>query len=172
MRPWIVFAAASVLAALAACAGKSQRPASADFADGPAGADVPICFFFTGDTSGVLWTCGCESGQYGGLARRATYVKRTMRPGDLAIDLGNIVAGEGPMQQAILKRPELFAATPDGLGRIRNASDARHLPISHLAGPEEIGDELEALAVPREQERARRWFAIELLDDHGGRRGR
>jgi len=103
MRPWIVFAAASVLAALAACAGMKQRPASADFADGPAGADVPICFFFTGDTSGVLWTCGCESGQYGGLARRATYVKRTMRPGDLAIDLGNLVAGEGPMQQAILQ---------------------------------------------------------------------
>jgi nitrate/TMAO reductase-like tetraheme cytochrome c subunit len=102
MRPWLVFAAATTFAALAACASREQRPASADFADGPAGADVPVCFFFTGDTSGVLWTCGCESGQYGGLARRATYVKRTMRPGDLAIDLGNLVAGEGPMQQAIL----------------------------------------------------------------------
>lgn len=52
--------------------------------------------FFTGDTRGYLEPCGCGQGQFGGLARRSTYLKENARPGDLRIDLGNLSSGSRP----------------------------------------------------------------------------
>jgi len=63
---------------------------------------VPLRLFFTGDTAGYLAPCGCELGQYGGIARRATYLKRVRRGDDLVVDLGNLVSGEGPTQEVVL----------------------------------------------------------------------
>ena len=41
-------------------------------------------------------------------------------------------------------------------------------PVAHLAAAQEVGQELEAVAVPGVEVRAGRWLAIELLDDHRG----
>jgi 2',3'-cyclic-nucleotide 2'-phosphodiesterase (5'-nucleotidase family) len=103
MRKAPFVAATVVVAALAACAGIHRRAASEDLAAAVAGpADAPPRAYFTGDTAGLLSPCGCEFGQYGGLARRATYLRRIRRPGDLAVDLGNLVVGDGPTQQVVL----------------------------------------------------------------------
>jgi len=102
MRPTPSAAVAVVLAALAACVGVNRRTASDDLANAPAGESVPLRTYFTGDTAGFLSPCGCQSGQYGGLARRATYLSRMRREGEVTVDLGNLVVGEGALQKAIL----------------------------------------------------------------------
>jgi len=111
MRSAWFLATAVFLAGLAACAGRSHSAASSHFSEGAT--DAPLRLFLTGDTAGLLSPCGCEFGQYGGLARRATYLRGMRRPGDLAVDLGNLVVGEGPTQQVIL------AYSLDGLATLR-----------------------------------------------------
>src|SRR5262245_2810461 len=111
-RAWL-FAAVVLLALPAACAGLRRPPASAELHDARPTDDVALRAFFTGDTAGFLAPCGCESGQYGGLARRATYLRAARRPGDLFVDLGNLVSGEGATQQAVL------AYSLDGLVALR-----------------------------------------------------
>ena len=70
--------------------------------------------------------------------------------------------------------PKLVAADAHVLVGIGRVAHARRLPVAHLTRAEEVGDELEPLAVPCEQERTGRRFAIELLDYEGrwGGRGR
>ena len=65
---------------------------------------------------------------------------------------------------AAVARLQLIAADAHVLDRIGRVADARALPVAHLAAADEVGDELEPLAVPREEERTRRRLAIELLD--------
>jgi len=55
--------------------------------------------FFTGDTRGYIRPCGCSTGQFGGFARRATHLAAARRPGDLLIDLGNLVEGKRPHER-------------------------------------------------------------------------
>ena len=59
------------------------------------------------------------------------------------------------------------------LDRIGSVVGAGPFPVTHFTAAEEIGDELEAVAVPGVQERTRGRFAIEFLDGHdaGKRRG-
>jgi len=49
--------------------------------------------FFTGDTRGYIHPCGCAEGLFGGLPRRATYLAKARKPGDLLVDLGNLIEG-------------------------------------------------------------------------------
>jgi hypothetical protein len=49
--------------------------------------------FFTSDTRGYIYPCGCAEGQLGGLLRRATYLAKARKPGDLNLDLGNLIEG-------------------------------------------------------------------------------
>src|SRR5262245_31727235 len=101
-------AAAIVFVALVACASWGRRNASSELADAapPRGPRV----FATGLMSGFVAPCGCERGQYGGLARRATYLRRVARGADdLRVDLGNLVTDASPA-----KRP-LVAAALEGL---------------------------------------------------------
>jgi 2',3'-cyclic-nucleotide 2'-phosphodiesterase (5'-nucleotidase family) len=85
-----------VCAALGACASRYHR-ASLDL-DGPQppAEQLPLRLFLTGATGGSLRPCGCESGQWGGLARRATYLRAARREGDLTLDLGNLVPSDAP----------------------------------------------------------------------------
>jgi len=55
--------------------------------------------FFTGDTRGYLDPCGCERGQFGGVARRGTFLVENRREGDLLLDLGNLVVGTRPLDR-------------------------------------------------------------------------
>ena len=68
---------------------------------------------------------------------------------------------------AAVPRRELVAAQSNVFVGIRGVADAGRDPGAHFAASHEVGDELEARAVPRKQERARRRLAIEL-DDCGG----
>jgi len=55
--------------------------------------------FFTGDTRGYIHPCGCAEGLFGGLPRRATYLAKARKPGDLLIDLGNLIEGTRPHER-------------------------------------------------------------------------
>ncbi len=80
---------------LAACVSWWRPPASDELASGrAAGADRSLRLFLTGEMAGFLAPCGCEAGQYGGLARRGAYLRAVRRPGDLTIDLGNLAASD------------------------------------------------------------------------------
>ena len=88
---------------LSACASRYHR-ASLDLdAPLPSAAERPLRLFLTGATGGSLRPCGCESGQWGGLARRATYLRATRRDGDLTLDLGNLVPKDAPSHSFTLE---------------------------------------------------------------------
>lgn len=54
----------------------------------------PECrLLFTGDLRGTLEPCGCEAGQFGGLARRATLLAQERKSDDLLIELGGLSSG-------------------------------------------------------------------------------
>lgn len=65
-------------------------------APSPAGPEVLLRIFATGDSRGFVEPCGCSRGQFGGVSRRATVLDAGRRDGDLAIDLGNLASGTGP----------------------------------------------------------------------------
>lgn len=89
-------AVAVLCASLGACATRYHR-ASLDLDTPPPPAEErPLRLFLTGATGGSLRPCGCESGQWGGLARRATYLRAARREGDLTLDLGNLVPSDAP----------------------------------------------------------------------------
>jgi 2',3'-cyclic-nucleotide 2'-phosphodiesterase (5'-nucleotidase family) len=100
MRTALRFAwvAAATLAGLASCIGWRPRLASEEIAE--ADRD-PAAFraFFTADNEGFIAPCGCEASQYGGYARRATYLRHARRPGDLVVDLGNLVLRQSPVRK-------------------------------------------------------------------------
>ena len=55
---------------------------------------------FTGNTRGYLETCGCFEGQSGGVARRATVIKRLRRKIPiLLVDAGGILQGKEPLDR-------------------------------------------------------------------------
>jgi len=55
---------------------------------------------FTGNTRGYLETCGCFKGQSGGVARRATVIKRLRRKIPiLLVDAGGILQGDEPLDR-------------------------------------------------------------------------
>jgi hypothetical protein len=89
--------------ALSACASRYHR-ASLDLdAPLPSAGERPLRLFLTGATGGSLRPCGCESGQWGGLARRATYLRAARRDGDLTLDLGNLVPKDAPSHSFTLE---------------------------------------------------------------------
>ena len=88
---------------LGACASGHHR-ASLDLSDPlPTVDERPLRLFLTGATGGSLRPCGCESGQWGGLARRATYLRAARREGDLTLDLGNLVPSGAPSHEFTLE---------------------------------------------------------------------
>jgi hypothetical protein len=89
-------AALAALALLAACAAFGVHRASDDLASLASGPEPAMRLFATGASAGFLGPCGCERSQYGGFARRAAYVRAFRRPGDLTLDLGNLLSPEGP----------------------------------------------------------------------------
>jgi hypothetical protein len=94
---------ALLLVALAACASWGRRMASAELDDDETSRGR-LRLFVTGNTGGFLAPCGCESGQYGGLARRATYLRRVARgDDDLVLDLGNLVTSESFAKRHLLR---------------------------------------------------------------------
>jgi hypothetical protein len=92
-----------VCAALGACASRHHRASLDLYAPAPDAAERPLRLFLTGATGGSLRPCGCESGQWGGLARRATYLRATRREGDLTLDLGNLVPSDAPSHAVTLE---------------------------------------------------------------------
>jgi 2',3'-cyclic-nucleotide 2'-phosphodiesterase (5'-nucleotidase family) len=80
------------VAVLAACASHDtgRRSARDDLGAAASGA---LRVFATGDTRGFLEPCGCEEGQFGGIARRGTYRRGSAGAGDVWIDLGNLTSG-------------------------------------------------------------------------------
>ncbi len=64
---------------------------------------------------------------------------------------------------------QLVAADAHELDRVRPVVGAGAFPIPHFTAAHEIGDELEALAVPGVEERARRRFPVQLFDVDGVR---
>lgn len=99
---WILLVAvvllAAVLAVAVALAGGRAAPNPVPDVASKTIPEIPGHFriFFTADTRGYLEPCGCVEGQFGGVARRATYLRATRRPGDLLLDLGNINLGQRP----------------------------------------------------------------------------
>lgn len=87
--------AAGVLFAIFIRRGDDTGPNAAAVSALP-GSDAYWRVLFTGDTRGYIHPCGCEQGQFGGLPRRATLLARARKPGDLLLDLGNIIQGERP----------------------------------------------------------------------------
>ena len=87
---------------LAACGGRTtQAPGGGGAPRDPAAA-VGFRVFATGDTRGHLDPCGCDEGVFGGLARRATYLRAARKPGDLYLDLGNAVEGDSADDRIVL----------------------------------------------------------------------
>lgn len=107
VRVAVVGVLAAFLAVAAACASSTRRSAM-DEAPEPLSSRTPLRIFASGDTRGYLEPCGCEGGQFGGVPRRATYLSRVRRPGDLRIDLGNLAAGTGDLRR--LRREALLDA--------------------------------------------------------------
>jgi len=63
------------------------------------GDDLAWRLFFTSDTRGYIHPCGCSEGLFGGLPRRATYLAKARKTGDLLIDLGNLIEGTRPHER-------------------------------------------------------------------------
>ncbi len=57
---------------------------------------------------------------------------------------------------------QLIAADANVLGGVGHVANARRHPVAHLAGAEEVGDELEPFPVPCVEEGARGRLAVEL----------
>lgn len=94
----VALAAALLLGGAAACSstGSGRRSAVEDLRDRR---PVALRVLATGDTQGYLETCGCSSGQVGGIARRGTYLRGLRGATDLTIDLGNITSGSGDLRR-------------------------------------------------------------------------
>lgn len=88
-------AAVVIAAVLATLAGAVWSRARAEEPPKPESSRI----VFTADTRGNLEPCGCEKGQFGGIARRATALATLRRPGDLLLDLGNLGAGPGDLHR-------------------------------------------------------------------------
>ncbi|HEX29040.1 TPA: hypothetical protein ENG04_03050, partial [Candidatus Poribacteria bacterium] len=59
-----------------------------------------LIILFTGNTKGYLETCGCFEGQSGGVARRATVIKRLRKKTPiLLVDAGGILQGDEPLDR-------------------------------------------------------------------------
>lgn len=91
-----LFAAATVAVTVAVnCGGDEPDPGpsqSASRSGGP-GADAPrVRFCISGTLQGRLEPCGCASGQWGGLARRAFFLQ-TSTDFDIRIEGGDLVTG-------------------------------------------------------------------------------
>ncbi|MCE9634771.1 MAG: hypothetical protein K8T90_03610 [Planctomycetes bacterium] len=93
-----MLATVALASGLAACNSTKteRRSAVEDLGDKR---DVALRVLATGETQGYLETCGCESGQIGGIARRGTYLRGLRGPNDLTIDLGNITSGSGDLRR-------------------------------------------------------------------------
>lgn len=93
--------AAALLSGAALLSPLLLRGASGeDAAARPAAANPPAWrIFFTGDTRGYIHPCGCDEGLFGGLPRRATYLAKARTPGDLLLDLGNLIEGTRPHER-------------------------------------------------------------------------
>lgn len=83
----------SLLASEPAAIGAETREATVP------GSDFAWRLFFTADTRGYIHPCGCSEGLFGGLPRRATYLAKARKPGDLLIDLGNLIEGTRPHER-------------------------------------------------------------------------
>lgn len=92
-----------ILAALAASACGADPSPPAEPPRTPLGPPAGFRVFATGDTRGRLQPCGCAKGILGGMPRRATYLRAARRPGDLYLDLGNLVAADTPQPRTILE---------------------------------------------------------------------
>ena len=99
------------------------------------------------------------------------------------LDVGRVVEREEPqavqvqhllelVRDAQLVAPVPRREPPGGdahvLDRVGVAAHARGLVVPHLPRAEEVGEELEALAVPRVEVRAGGGLAVELVDGEGG----
>jgi len=84
---------------------------------GAALASEGLLIVYTNDTAGYLEPCGCQSGQPGGLARRATAIQRlrTSRP-LLLLDSGNLVASDPDRAAVILEAMRRMGYSHVGLG--------------------------------------------------------
>ncbi|NNE92183.1 MAG: hypothetical protein HKN23_11095 [Verrucomicrobiales bacterium] len=60
-----------------------------------AGDPLPLDLFFTADTSGRIEPCGCFTGQFGGLTRISTHLKKNdpAAPESIRLEIGNTIAG-------------------------------------------------------------------------------
>jgi hypothetical protein len=87
---------------LAACTGRTAVAPTGAADRPPAPAPAAFRVFATGDTRGYLQPCGCAAGIFGGLPRRATYLRAARRPGDLYVDLGNVAADRSPPDETTL----------------------------------------------------------------------
>ncbi len=106
LRRTAPLALVAALAVAAACATRSEEPVPAPL-DGRRSAllemrggasDAAHRIFATGETRGFIGPCGCEEKQFGGVARRGSYLASVAEDADLLIDLGNAAAGSDPLR--------------------------------------------------------------------------
>jgi hypothetical protein len=69
----------------------------------PATGPDAVRVFATGETRGHIKPCNCQQGQFGGLARRASFLAGIARPHDVLVDLGNAAAGTSPTRELRLE---------------------------------------------------------------------
>jgi hypothetical protein len=81
------------------------------------------------------------------------------------------LVGDANLVRAV-DRPKLVAAYTHVLDRVRGVAPPRGLPVAHFPGAQEVGHELEPLAVPCKEERTGRRLPIELLNHDRVRRRR
>ena len=77
-----------------------------------------VTVIYTGDSHGFLENCGCKVNQAGGVARRATFLRRIRRsdPGALLVDAGNAFAepvGDESPTYLSRREQELYLRTMD-----------------------------------------------------------
>ena len=136
----LLLLAAGTAALLAACAGMRRHLASTDTRPVDA-AGTPLRLFLTGSAGGYLTPCGCESGQFGGISRRATYLKRVRRPSDLALDLGNLASIGSPSWHSTVEwsleglRTLCYDALVPGEGELRLAAEFEAAVARHPGVP-------------------------------------
>ncbi|HEY2839147.1 MAG TPA: multiheme c-type cytochrome [Pirellulales bacterium] len=119
----------ALCASLIACALVGCQPGN-----GATGAAEPrsLSLLVSGDTQGWIMPCGCTSNQSGGLARRASYVERLRRGGDVIVaDVGGAPGGTSRYDR--VKFVAILA------GEVAMGSAAHNLGAAELNfGPDEL----------------------------------
>lgn len=95
--------------------------------------EQPLTILYTADTNGFLQSCGCSAGQVGGLAKRATLIKRLQSADNLTlfVDGGNLASdsrrAEAVLDSLKLIRCEALAPGPldEALGKAFTERAAR-----------------------------------------------